>query len=212
MMPNYDSLHVAPDSPSCTCLHQHAQLMYQLGALQDFEEDGPLVDRILWDVQAAQKAWKNLITCSRCHSPEHEKEVFLLFATSIRILLPSLQKLDRETRNTGALSGNNARLCTPENSQISVTVGNYELTGDERSEVIALVIRRALRTISSAMSHLRDRTGMTNQSLGINPSNGAPDTPTSTLGSICAESKKRDSLFLPDMGIEESALPFMPKS
>ncbi|KAI1501363.1 hypothetical protein F5X99DRAFT_204115 [Biscogniauxia marginata] len=83
----------AQESYHCSCLQQHAQLVYQLGDLEHSHAGGPTVDRILQGVRLAQEPWKNLMQCSQCQIQDNQKEVFLLFSMSIRTLLSSVQKL-----------------------------------------------------------------------------------------------------------------------
>lgn len=145
-------MHAGIDTSTCTCLQQQARLVYQLGDLQNFHAQDPSVDRVLHHVEVAQKPWQNLMQCS--HGTEHEKEIFLLFAASIRILLSSVQRLQGDSAKGGGL-----RDLSSEPPHIGVLVGNFELTGEAKREVIAVVKRRVLRIISSALLHLHSRTG-----------------------------------------------------
>ncbi|KAH7355888.1 hypothetical protein BKA66DRAFT_474401 [Pyrenochaeta sp. MPI-SDFR-AT-0127] len=152
------SSHTAPLHSACTCLQQQVKLVYQLGNLQDL----PTLDRVLGSVELAQEPWENLMRCARCHSPDNQKEVFLLFATSIRIIQSSLKKLEPES--FGADAPLNTTTCQPalDTSNTNVLVGSFTLTGKAKTEVIAVVIQRALKVVTSASLHLRDRVGMKN--------------------------------------------------
>jgi hypothetical protein len=85
--------------------------------------------------------------------------VFLLFATSIRLLLTSVQKLatnpsqgfDRETSVMGPFEP----LQSDDTSTLTVRVGCFELTGAIKNEVARLALRQALETIHAAVLYLR---------------------------------------------------------
>ncbi|OTA83719.1 hypothetical protein M434DRAFT_36661 [Hypoxylon sp. CO27-5] len=83
-----------PRLSHCSCLQQQVQLVYQLGELQFSHTGGPTLNIFLSEVQLAQGSWNYLMKCDRCQSRENLKEVFLLFATSIRILLSLFQQLN----------------------------------------------------------------------------------------------------------------------
>lgn len=157
----------APDLSGCTCLQQQVRLVYQLGDLQDFNKGGPSVDRVLQCVELAQEPWQNLMQCEWCHNPEYQKEVFLLFATSIRILLSSIRRLEsdsdpRSNDATPRIVGTTDGRTTPRpssNLDVDVSVGSFKLTGETRTEIINVVLRRAMRIVTSAMLHLKGRVG-----------------------------------------------------
>ncbi|OTA52235.1 hypothetical protein K449DRAFT_403083 [Hypoxylon sp. EC38] len=70
-------------------------LVYQLGESQigiPYELSYP--GYFLHGVQLAQGPWNYLMKCGRCQSRGNLKEIFLLFATSIRILLSSFEQLN----------------------------------------------------------------------------------------------------------------------
>ena len=164
---SFNGPNTSSDGPTCTCLQQHVRLVYQLGDLQDFHSGGPTVDRVLQCVELAQEPWENLMKCSWCHSLEYQKEVFLLFATSIRILLSAIQRLESETDPTSAdttlrnFATSGGRSVSDIASTINgdVLVGSFKLTGEARAEVIKVVLRRAMRIVTSASLHLKNRVG-----------------------------------------------------
>lgn len=135
----------------CTCLQQHVQLVFELGDLQDHHLSSiPTADRILHGMHMALPPWKRLMHCSRCKGCDNQTEVFLLFATSIRILLSSLQRLKVSP--------------SPENSallhcELPVSVGSFELSGEMKTEVIEGAIRRGLQHITRAVVFLWERVG-----------------------------------------------------
>ncbi|KAJ4287775.1 hypothetical protein N0V90_012479 [Kalmusia sp. IMI 367209] len=189
------NLHTKLESAGCTCLQQQARLVYQLGDLQDFHVSAPTVDRVLHNVELAQKPWQNLMQCA--HGTEHEKEIFLLFATSIRILLSSVQRLHRDSGNGSALHEIPSSISSSEHSNVGVLVGNFELTGEAKREVITVVTRRALRIISSALLHLHSRTGA---------GGDGTETPANAIANMSNKLLKqqdRNSLFLVDPEIND---------
>jgi hypothetical protein len=167
------SSHTAPLPSTCTCLQQQVKLVYQLGNLQDLST----LDRVLGSVELAQEPWENLMQCVRCHSPDNQKEVFVLFATSIRILQSSLKKLESKFLRADVSLDTNTCESGPDISNTNVLVGSFMLTGETKTEVIAVVIRRAVRIVSSALLHLSGHVSMNNQRLNTSTDNGAPEPP-----------------------------------
>ncbi|POR33735.1 Thiamine repressible regulatory protein thi1 [Tolypocladium paradoxum] len=203
-----------PREPSrCSCLQQQVQLVYQLGDLQFSHAGGPAVDCVLQGVQLAQGPWKGLMHCNRCQSQDSQKEAYLLFAMSIRILLSSVQKLNESLHPVDASHEAARRRAFSEASNVGVSVGNFELTGEAKAEVIGVAIRRALQNITSALLHLWDRTGrpkpLSVADLGNSNSrsrNNAPESPISILSSISTESQKShhpSSLSSTNLGAED---------
>jgi hypothetical protein len=115
--------------------------------------------------------------CVRCHSPDNQKEVFVLFATSIRILRSSLKKLESKFLRADVSLDTTTYESGPDISNTNVLVGSFMLTGETKTEVIAVVIRRAVRIVSSALLHLRGHVSMNNQRLNTSTDNGAPEPP-----------------------------------
>lgn len=107
----------------------------------------------------AQTPWKSLMECSRCQSQDNQKEVFLLFAMSIRILLSAVQRLSTNTPHADVLL--DAAMCRASSgaSDVEVSVGSFELTGETKAKVVAVALQGALRSVTSALLHLWGRTG-----------------------------------------------------
>ncbi|KAL7626428.1 hypothetical protein AAE478_003200 [Parahypoxylon ruwenzoriense] len=141
-----------PKPVRCSCLRQQVQLVYQLEELQYSHAGVPSVDSALKGVQLAQKPWRGLMQCSWCQGQDGQKEVLLLFAMSIRILLSVVQKLDASVRHAD-VSLHKAAM------GVRVSVGSFELTGEAKAEVISMAIRKALQNIKSALLHIWERTG-----------------------------------------------------
>lgn len=146
--------------PPCLCLQQQVQLLYQLGDLQFSHAAAPTADGVLRGVDLAQKPWADVMQCSLCRTRGSQQEVLQLFAMSIRILLISVQKLIPKLQGAGVLcEREQASALHSEALSARVLIGSHELTGDTRSEVINLVLRNAMDSISAALMHLWDRTG-----------------------------------------------------
>ncbi|KAI1196111.1 hypothetical protein F5X97DRAFT_325786 [Nemania serpens] len=140
--------------PSCPCVRQHAQLIYQLGALQQ-SDDGVRIDSILEGVQLAQRTWTSLMQCSNHHHQDGQHEVFYLFATSIRILLTSVRKASiAYFSTTGNVQNPDPTNRVPHCSNDRVSIGSFELTGDIKAKVVAVLLRSIVQTIEPMLLYL----------------------------------------------------------
>ncbi|RYP74299.1 hypothetical protein DL769_004043 [Monosporascus sp. CRB-8-3] len=180
-----------PESHHCSCLQQHVRLVYQLGDLQDPHAGGPTVDSVLRGVQQAQAPWQSLMHCSRCQSQDNQDGVFLLFATSIRTLLSSVQKLNVSSDHADASHDTTTGRAFSGPPDVAVSVGSFKLTGEMKAEVISVVIRRALQNITSALLHLWERDGRSRPSPIADHGNGnrAPGSPNGVLTGISTGSQ-----------------------
>ncbi|KAH6629973.1 hypothetical protein B0J18DRAFT_474540 [Chaetomium sp. MPI-SDFR-AT-0129] len=146
--------------PKCSCLRQQVRLVYRLEDLRDSQAASPSVDSVLHGVQLAQGPWESFMRCLRCRGEENNRYVLMLFAMSIRVLLSSVQKLRAacHRRADGTPRGSAATWQrspgAPVVSDIGVSVGNFQLTGETKNEVISLAIRSALREIKAASLYL----------------------------------------------------------
>ncbi|KAI1390568.1 uncharacterized protein F4822DRAFT_426415 [Hypoxylon trugodes] len=205
---------IFPEPSHCSCLQQQVQLVYQLGDLQSSHASNSSVDCVLHGVQLAQLPWKGLMECSRCQSKENHKDVFLLFATSICILLSSVQKLNANPRQIDVSPEAALGWNFPGASGVGVSVGSFELTGDTREEVISVVIRRSLQSITGALFYLWERVGgprsppisdLSNGGGGT--SNTSPESPFSILSRKAAKSQqpsfRRGSMASEKFGAED---------
>jgi hypothetical protein len=146
--------------PPCLCLQQQVQLLYKLGDLQFSHAAAPTADGVLRGVDLAQKPWADVMRCSLCRTQGSQQEVLQLFAMSIRILLISVQKLVPKLQGAGvSCEREQASALHPAALSARILIGSHELTGDTKSEVINLVLRNAMDSISAALMHLWDRTG-----------------------------------------------------
>ncbi|KAI1085974.1 hypothetical protein F5B19DRAFT_480831 [Rostrohypoxylon terebratum] len=141
----------------CLCLQQQVQLVYQLGDLQCSNAGSPTIDSVLHGVQLAQVPWRTIMECERCQRKEDQKEGFLLFATSIRILLSLFQKLNSKSHRSDTLSGSAMEQAFPFALDVEVCVGSFKLMGGTKDEVIGTVVRRALQSVTTALLHLWER-------------------------------------------------------
>ncbi|KUI56525.1 hypothetical protein VP1G_03908 [Cytospora mali] len=123
----------------CSCLQQQAQLVYRLDDLKQSHDQNTTIDSVLQGVHLAHEPWQNLMRCSRCQSQAEQKEVFLLFAMSIRTLLSLLRKSNL--------------------SSVGVSVGSYELSGKFKAKVMDQLSREALQSITTALRYLQEHTG-----------------------------------------------------
>nr|WHP53399.1 transcription factor [Leptobacillium sp.] len=135
-------------TPRCSCLHELAKLLSQLGDLQRSGNDNNCsLEAILTGVQIAQEPWQKLMVCSKCRDQVSQKEVSLLFSIGIRLLLSSLQQ------HMETMDGKSP----PQRSTVSV--GGFELSGDIKTEVMDMVTRKAFCTITAASLHFFERMG-----------------------------------------------------
>ena len=192
---NTSSRTSAPPESRCSCLQQQVQLVYQLSNLDDSAsriDNSSSVERVLGAVQSAQGPWKALMQCLSCQSRDNQKEVFLLFAMSIRILLTSVQKIaaraaDDHKKETLPRPLSFKPLHPDIGSALPVHVGCFELTGSTKDDVIRLALRQALQTIQSALLHLCERRVMsrTHHAVDAQASHRARDTNDWTRASEC---------------------------
>jgi hypothetical protein len=162
--PTPSSRTVASSQARCSCLQQQVQLVYQLSNLDcDSLRIDDSVERVFIAVQFAQVPWKALMQCKSCQAQDNQKEVFLLFAMSIRILLNFTQKVATyatDGRNTASASSGTSAfdfLYSDTVSALPMRVGCFEVTGSTKDGVIRLALRQALHVIQFALLHLRER-------------------------------------------------------
>ncbi|KAL9623134.1 MAG: hypothetical protein Q9160_002648, partial [Pyrenula sp. 1 TL-2023] len=123
----------------------------------------PLIDCFLKGVQLANIPWKSLMQCARCLSQDIEKEVFLLFAMSIRILLSAAQRLNINIDPVDTSRKATAGRAVSGACDVEVSVGTFVLTGAVKAEVIAVVLQQELRSVISALYHLCERASRSSQ-------------------------------------------------
>ncbi|KAI2464230.1 hypothetical protein F4781DRAFT_413681 [Annulohypoxylon bovei var. microspora] len=189
----------------CPCLQQQVHLVYQLGDLQYSGSGSPTIDSILQGVQLAQAPWKALMECGRCQRKEDQKEGFLLFATSIRILLSLFQKLNTTPQKSDTLHGTVMdQKVFPFALDINVSVGNFKLLGGMKEEVIEVVIRRALQSVTAALLHLWERVDRPRLSpiADQNGGGGTGDAPESPVNMDLQEHQQQSD-FSPNFGSQD---------
>ena len=201
-----------PKLPPCSCLQQQAQLVWELGDLQFSHVSELTIDRVLRGAQLAQRPWKNLMECKRCRNQEKQREVFLLFAMSIRILLFYFHELDAKS-NSGDKSLEKTVKPSSPGLDVGVSIGIFEPTDEDKAQLIDSAIKRALQCTTSALQYLWDRIGrprplssLTDGSnsasdifAGIFPSPSSESqrsTPRQSSGPSAANLSTRDSGYL----------------
>lgn len=211
--------------PLCSCIQQHARLVYELGTLREAHDKATDVECVLMGVQLAKGPWQGLLQCPWGLHSDHHQEAFLLFSLSVRVLLSTLQKvqssvtaLSRPGTRAGMGSserdvglGGLASGSTASSSSLSlsgdvdltrVLVGGFEVTGDTKLEVISVLIKGALESLLSVVSHQYDGRSMADVVDQLPPyfpngsnagENGASESPISTRTSVSAEAAQLSS-------------------
>lgn len=162
---------LSPSSPSsestCKCLQHHAYLLCRLKDLEH-GHNKPSIDLVLVGVQQALEPWKRLIQCRVCHQTD-DQEVLLLSAMSIRTVLRRVQSLFFESgypqtsgcspsdESGGGLKQQKASAGRQAFDSVRLTVGIYELTGEEQMLVTDLLLRNTLSKIEFALMCLKER-------------------------------------------------------
>ncbi|KAG8164261.1 hypothetical protein KVR01_006179 [Diaporthe batatas] len=157
------------------------------------------INLILRGVQLAEAPWRGLMHCPNVSTStssirqgqgagqqgidDNHNQALLLFATSIRILLCSVQAFNSSSTTTAATlnhdstisalatdddpattadtvrGGGNRSPTHVDDADIPVSVGGVELSGEARAEIIGASVRRSLRVITAALVHLWEHTG-----------------------------------------------------
>ncbi|KAF2134731.1 hypothetical protein P153DRAFT_392051 [Dothidotthia symphoricarpi CBS 119687] len=171
---------IASGPSDCSCLQQLIKLLYHLQDLRCSHASGPAIDAVLIGVRLAEIPWKIVMHCGHCQNGDKHKEAYLLFSMSIRILLSSVQKL-----SSGLFQ-------TEVTSNMAVSIGTFSLSGDAKSEVIEVAIRKALQAIAIALVHLWERTGRPRPTptADMGMGNSALLTPMSLFASISDETQR----------------------
>lgn len=164
----------ARSGPCCVCLPRLIKLICQLENLRHITKNS--VDPLLHGLQLAETSWKDLVQCNSSaatqQTPPGQKEIndsnhkqaLLLFATTIRILLSFVQKFNlAANQQFDASPAEDQSQSDPGNGiaeevDVSVSVGGIELKGEAKTEIIEVLVQRALRVITSALVHLWEQT------------------------------------------------------
>ncbi|KAI0884109.1 uncharacterized protein GGS22DRAFT_194718 [Annulohypoxylon maeteangense] len=190
-----------PQKPThCPCLQQQVQLVYQLGDIQCSNAGTPTVDSVLRGVQLAQVPWKDMMECRWCQRKEDQKEGFLLFATSIRILLSLFQKLNSTSHKNDIVSETTMNQAFPFALDVEVSVGNFKLIGGAKEEVIGVVVRRALQSVTTALLYLWERVDRPRLSPSADQRGGGGTD--ATPGSSDSQERRRSD-FPPNFGTQD---------
>ena len=138
----------------CSCLKNHAYLVYHLGDLQSTPAGPGRASAMLEAVQRAQHPWKRLQECCWCQETECSREVLLLFSVSIRILLSSFQQMHLWDPKGGQDLGLNPPSAL--DTETDVFVGDFEVTGAVKAEMVNLLLHNALQQVLSALRYLQN--------------------------------------------------------
>ncbi|KAI1492534.1 hypothetical protein F5X96DRAFT_626116 [Biscogniauxia mediterranea] len=132
--------------------------------------------------------------CCKCQLQGNEQEVFLLFSMSVRTLLSLVQQLNVSPSAVGTPYETAPGQIFCGSSDVSVSVGSFELTGKMKAEVINVAMRSALESITTALLHLWERSGRPLQwplaSMRISNGNGVLESPSNIPYNLSSESHK----------------------
>ena len=151
------SSHLA-SSAICSCVRNHAELVYCLKELEQ-RHGQPRLDVVLSSAQQALVPWRNIVECRVCRH-DGNQEVLFLSAMSIGTVLQSLQSLCSEYY-TDVVSGQDnygqqgATIDVPDGMQSAI--GMYEITGEERMAVKDLLISRILDKMKYTLACFKER-------------------------------------------------------
>lgn len=128
-----------PEMPQCDCLQRHADLLCRLKELWQ-RRTPPPIDVALSGVHQVLAPWKDFVQCQVCDGDD-DHEVLLLSTMSLRAVLRLLQSICSE--QGGASPG--------------LSVGNFEITGEERILVFNLLLSKTLDKVQFAIESLKAR-------------------------------------------------------
>ncbi|KAJ5825447.1 hypothetical protein N7474_002585 [Penicillium riverlandense] len=142
-------------SGRCICAQQHADLLSHLRAMR--QQPAPIsVDALLAAGQRTLATWKHFSQCLACSRPVNE-ETMLLSAISLRSMLRLLQAFSYVvTEHPVPTSLLSPSLEDPD-GPLSMTIGGYQIEGDERHMVGNMLALHTLNRIEFAVSCLAER-------------------------------------------------------
>ncbi|CZR51451.1 uncharacterized protein PAC_01327 [Phialocephala subalpina] len=166
---NYFSLPLTSSSPAssdisgskCSCLQHHAKLLCRLKTLWQASTPPP-IDVILDGVKQVLEPWKQFIQCHICQLDE-DQEALLLSAMSFRAVLRLLERvcnrsaLDTMFNDLQIKSQQLQAWNMSMGNNMGLRVGNYDITGDEQSLVLDLLVSQTLGKIQFALECLKER-------------------------------------------------------
>lgn len=139
---------------TCNCLQQHTELLCLLKNLEQ-GNNASSVDVVLISVQQALAPWQNLIRCGICLHDD-DQSVLLLSVMSIRAVLHRLKRLCADGVYNASTSGYSASVHQTMTS-VKVTIGNFEVSGNERKFITDFMILQALGRIRIALLSLKEK-------------------------------------------------------
>ncbi|KAJ5612322.1 hypothetical protein N7510_005516 [Penicillium lagena] len=143
-------------SHRCICAQQHADLLSHLRAMR--QQPAPTsVDALLAAGQRTLATWKHFSQCLACSRPVNE-ETMLLSAISMRSMLRLLQTFSScvATEHPAPTSMLSPSL-EDADGPLSMTIGGYQIEGDERHMVGNMLALHTLNRIEFAVSCLTER-------------------------------------------------------
>ncbi|KAI0378285.1 hypothetical protein F5Y04DRAFT_291092 [Hypomontagnella monticulosa] len=151
----YPGQSLLPHEDECACLQKHTELLCALkkyGAIRGSpKSDGGNsafvpVGRIMANIQDAFKTWKTFINCPSC-SQDGDQEVLLLSLMCARAVLCQLE---------GITWNGDSGSSTPADSSPTLTLGEFEVEGDEKSMLLQALRSITLRKIEAVLMRLRE--------------------------------------------------------
>ena len=154
----------------CTCLQQNAELLCSFKNVNSEEgKSAQSLDTVLLNTQEALKLWQVLIQCRRC-ADDNDQEVLLLALMTTRIVVLRLYQLlpswslqasgrngcsdDRQLSQQQQRQEETENWCP--NCSTRVTVGSFEIMGNERMLVFQVVLLTTVRKIKSVMTRFKE--------------------------------------------------------
>jgi hypothetical protein len=145
----------------CQCLHRHAKLLTHLQELLKGLSELP-VDTVLNGVEQGLKSWDSFLQCRICQQDQH-REVLLLSAMSIRAVTRLLQgsstRMFTQSRTADWLNDHDVKPSTSDmfskQRNARLTLGSYEIKGEEGLLVLGVVFSRILAKIGVVLGSLK---------------------------------------------------------
>ncbi|CZR60186.1 uncharacterized protein PAC_10082 [Phialocephala subalpina] len=160
LTPSSSSPTSSDNSSKCSCLQHHAKLLCRLKTLWQASTPPP-IDVVLDGVKQVLEPWKQFIQCHICQ-PDEDQEALLLSAMSFRVVLRLLQRVCNKSEldtmfDDIAVKQQQQQQWMMGGNNMGLRVGNYDITGDEQSLVLDLLVSQTLGKIQFALECLKER-------------------------------------------------------
>ncbi len=186
------------ESSKCSCLQHHAKLLCRLKTLWQAPTPPP-IDVVLDGVKQVLEPWKQFIQCHICQ-PDEDQEALLLSAMSFRVVLRLLQRVcnrsefdnlfdDVSSLKQQQQQQQQAQQWNMTSVNMGLRVGNYDITGDEQSLVLDLLVSQTLGKIQFALECLKERSTSTSRSQRSPP---LPSSSSSSSGTFDIQMGERE--------------------